>query len=120
MSLLDVIGDFATGTYTVTRRAAGVPVAGRVTPGAATTFDVVMSVQPTGARDQVVMPEGLHYEDAVVCYSATELKGATYGTGQGDEFTFGGDTYRVFAVEGPWTMDGDTHWVCRAARRRVP
>lgn len=120
MTLPSVIPDFATGTYTVTRRAAGALVAGRLVAGATSTFSVVMSVQPTGARDQVLMPEGVHYEDAVVAYSATELKPQKVDTGHGDEFTHEGETYRVFAVEGPWTMDGDTHWVVRAARRRVP
>lgn len=116
----DVAGDFATGTYTVTRRAAGAMAAGRYTPGASSTFTAIMSVQPTGARDQVIMPSGVHYEDAVVCYTATELRAHDASTGAGDEFSFNGDTYRVFAVEGPWVLDGSTHYVARAARRAVP
>lgn len=121
MSLVGVIDDFATGTYTVTRTAVGAyDSAGRYTAGSTSTFSVVASVQPTSARDQVVMPEGIHYEDAVVVYVATELRAFDASTGAGDTFPYRGDTYRVFSVEGPWELDGDAHYVARATRQAIP
>lgn len=120
MSLVPVIADFATGTYTVTRTAPGAFTLGRYAPGATSTFSAVMSVQPTGARDQVIMPEGIHYEDAVVCYVAEELHAFDATTGAGDKFTYRGEVYRVFAVEGPWELDGGAHYVARASRQVVP
>lgn len=123
MSLLDVIDDFATsdgegaGLYLVARRAAGTVTAGRYAPGAITVLEITASVQPFGTNPLIVLPEGARVEDARAIYTATQLYPAP---GEPDLVTIGGLTYAVFAVQGPYELDGDVTWIAYAARQDVP
>lgn len=116
MSVVQNIPDFRTGVYTVSRPGAGTVSAGVYTPGAATTFTIDAVVQPVG-HDLRVVPEGRRVEDVRRIYTVTLLRSTASGP---DVVTIDGDPYEVFRVDGPWTMDGETHYVAYAARQTVP
>jgi len=123
MSLLDTITALATsdgdgdGAYTITRRAPGTTMLGRYTPGATSTFPITAVVVPFGQNELIVLPEGQHVEDTRVVYTSTHLHATP---GAPDLITIGGDPFAVLAVQGPYELDGDTHFVAYVARQRIP
>lgn len=105
MSLVGAIG-LESEVVTVTRRAAGARSAGIVTPGSSSTFDTIVSIQPMGARQAQMLPEGIRQRSPVVLYGADELKATDPSTGAvGDTFAWKGRTYEVTGVE-DWTTHG--------------
>lgn len=100
MSLNNIIGDLQTGTYTVTRVAAGTRELGRYTHGAVTTFTVVAGIEPVTGRELKDLPEGQRGDEVVKIYTATELRTRTAG-GEPDVITYRGE---------PWTVTGSTFW----------
>lgn len=87
-------------TYTVTRPGAATYVAGRATFGAATTFDLLLCVQPLTAKEMQRVRELYRDSDAVAVYTTGDLSigsGASMRTG--DTFTHNGGTYEVIEVE---------------------
>ena len=95
MSLRDSIAAFSTGTYTVTRRAAGSLVEGTYTPGATSTFSIDASIQPVTGRNVKAMPEGRRPEELRVVYTRTELVAVSPGHGVGDVVTYKGEPWEV-------------------------
>lgn len=118
MALGGVIARFASGTYTVTRKAAGTVSVGDYTPGATTTFSIVASVQPISGRELSVLPQGQRGEEVRVVYTLTELKTRTPAT-EPDTISIGGETWEVFRTES-WEAFGATHYRAHVARKVVP
>lgn len=71
-----MISNFVDGSLTVKRRAAGALVAGRWVDGAESTFSIVMSVQPAGDKELMILPEGQRTKRVVKGYTATFLQTA--------------------------------------------
>lgn len=118
--LLSTIGSLKTGTYTVTRTANGTTTLGRYTSGASSTFPIVAVVQPyQGGRKMLPLPEGVRAEETKLLHTATELR-THDNDGEADSIVILGDTYVVFAVEGPFTLGASTHFEVYAARRTIP
>ena len=88
---------FQSGTYTVTRQAAGSYVDGDWTPGADSTFPVDADLQPMSGNDLKILPEGQHGEEMQKMYLAVELFTAREGK-QPDEVTIDGAQWRVINV----------------------
>lgn len=125
MSLLTVIDRFNTpggsaGQYVVTRPAAGTYVKGDYVPGSVATFNITASVQPLDARHVAVLPEGVSVEDTRRLWTATLLQPGR-ADAEADIVALpseqGVELFWVFAIEGPWTMNGRTHYVATIARR---
>lgn len=69
----DLIGDFATGTYTVTRRAAATWVEGILTAGATSSLTIAAAVYPATGRDLQRLPEGRRAVETFTVVTATPL-----------------------------------------------
>lgn len=115
MSLTGVISRFKTGTYTVTRTAAGTRTLGRYTPGAPSTFSIVASIQPVTGRDLQTLPEGQRAEETRVVYTTTELRTRT-ATVEPDTLSIDSETWAVTKVE-RWQAFGGTHYRAMVARQ---
>lgn len=120
MSVTGVILDFPTsdgdggGIYTVTRLATSTTfTSGRHVPGSSSTLQIAASVQPYQGKKLTIVPEGLRADDVRVIFTTTALK---CDPGACDRIAIGGVAYVVFHVEGPWELDGDTHYRAYAAR----
>lgn len=119
MSLLGVITTFATGTYTVTRTAAGAFAQGRYTPGAASTFAVVACVQPPTGRKLEPVAEGQRGEETRTMFSPVAL--VTRAPGQEpDVVTVDGEPWTVIEVQHWRSRRGHQHWRCQIARKVQP
>jgi hypothetical protein len=118
VSLNDVISDFATGTYTVTRTAAGAYTRGRYTAGSSTTFVLDACVQPLQGRELDSLQEGELTEEIRVIYSATELKTRTPDY-EPDRISIDGESWTVIRVQ-RWQHWGEDHWRVFAAREKRP
>lgn len=114
-ALTGVIGAFATGSYTVTRTAAGATALGRYTAGSTSSFDIAASVQPVSGRDLLALPEGLRADETRIVYTTTELRALTSASDT-DAITIDGETWDVVRVE-RWQAFGGTHYRALAARR---
>lgn len=77
--LSDAIAELASGTYTVTRRAAPTNVNGYAVPGATSTFTIKASIQPAPGRALDLLPEGYRGRGGQLCYTATALRTAQSG-----------------------------------------
>lgn len=116
MDLSSVVDSLASGTYAVTRRAAGSVTNGIYTPGGTTTLSVKASVQPVQPEEVQRLPEGTRINDAKAVYSAFPLKAASEAGGTpGDLITIEGAPYEVVAVK-DWGPLGN---VCQALVQRV-
>jgi hypothetical protein len=118
MSLTGVIAGFASGTYTVTRTAAGTLTTGRYTAGATSSFSIVATIQPMTGRNLKILPEGQHAEETMVVYTTTELRARTPAS-EPDVFTFDGEAWKVVNVK-RWQAFGDTHYVATIGRTVTP
>lgn len=118
--LADVITSLGGGALTVTRTAVGSLSQGRYTPGATSNIGIVALIQPISGRDLRALPDGLHASDVRALFTTTPLKNLDPTTGAGDTVAIAGETYRVFNVEGPWTLGGSTHYRVLVARQVVP
>lgn len=116
MSILESIDSLATGTYTVTRRAAGTWVNGVYTPNPiTTTFTIRAVVQPAfnlnrviGGADMRHLDEGQFIWDTQVLYTQTPLVTRTT-TNDPDIITIDGDDWTAFRVE-KWDLAGQVHY----------
>jgi hypothetical protein len=111
----DLINDFATGTYTVTRRAAATMVKGRAVPGATSTLTIAASVQPASGRDLLQLPEGRRSVETRVVFTATELLVGRQGApNECDHILIDGQDWEVQQVQS-WRLSPDTdapYWRC--------
>jgi hypothetical protein len=115
MNVAGSIASLATGTYTVTRTAAGdfgggFPISlggglasnedGRYRPGTSSTFTISASVQPARGRDLLRLPEGQRTREVIAIFTATALQtAAAPGGATADAITFQGSQYEVQTVE---------------------
>lgn len=115
MSLAHAIAIFQTGSYTVTRTAAGTHTAGRYTPGSTSTFTVDAVVQPVTGREFVPMPECPAGHENKLVHCTTAL--ATLAGGRADRIALdGGEPWVVYHAEF-WSHTGETF--CRALVSRA-
>lgn len=118
--LLSSIAGLRTGTYTVTRTAANTLLLGRAVAGSTSTFSIVAVVQPyAGGRKMLPLPEGVRAEETKHIHTATALR-TTDSAGEADSISIDGTTYRVWAVEGPYTLGGSTHYEAYASKKGRP
>jgi membrane protein implicated in regulation of membrane protease activity len=97
----DLIADFATDTYSVTRRAAATYVDGIATPGATTTFSILAAVVPASGRDLLRLPEGRRSTETKTVYTASVLLVGAVGGNEADIVTIEGDSWEV-QTAGQW------------------
>lgn len=119
MALRSVIDSLATGTYQVSRTAAGVYDAnGRYTAGAVTSLDIIASVQPVGGRKLMDLPEGQRGDEIRVVYTRTELFSRAPGRDP-DRVSIDGAAWTCVRVE-RWQSFGDSHCKAYVARTELP
>ncbi|HCU25441.1 MAG TPA: hypothetical protein DF383_10530 [Deltaproteobacteria bacterium] len=108
MSGADLIAKFGQ-TLTVRRKATGEYVNGEYQPGAESTFQAVLSVQPLSDKERINLPEGQRNKRILKGYSDTALQVADEATGaMGDRIEFDGTDFEVTRVA---SWPGDlTHW----------
>jgi hypothetical protein len=97
--------------YTVTRRATGAVVRGRVTPGAPTTFPVHGALVPLQGRDLMRMPEGMRTVERRILYTRVQL----YSGPTPDVVAADGGTWEVEGVEDYSATGG--FWRCTVVRQ---
>lgn len=125
MSLNDVIGNLATGTYTVTRTAAGPYTNGRYAPGTATTFPITAGIEPVTGRELMDMPEGQRGDEVIRIFTPTPLLPRRPGF-DADVITYQPPGYDLPGE--PWTVTcvevlegfGETHYEVTACRAPSP
>jgi hypothetical protein len=116
VSLLDSITSLATGTYTVTRRAAGTYVNGRYVKGPVTaTLQVVAVEMPAFNMNRIIAGRDLKHDDQGqyatslrVLYTIDELYTRRAGFDP-DEVQIDGSTWTVTRVE-KWDHTGRVHY----------
>lgn len=118
MSLRDSIASLASGTYTVTRTVAGTRTVGRYTPGAATTLEIVASIQPATGRQLRDLPEGQRGDETVAIFTVTPLLTRSPTT-EPDVVTYRGEPWTVVTSK-LWESFGDSHYECMAQRAPYP
>lgn len=118
MGLTDVIADFATGTYTVTRTTQSTYLDGRVIPGADSVFDIVASITPMSGRELQVHAEGNHASEAKMILTVTQIRPID-PTNAGDSIAINGEQWDFFKVS-TWEAFGETFYQAYAARRVTP
>ena len=121
MALIGAIASFATGTYTVNRRAVGaLDGEGIYVPASPSTFSIEASIQPVTGRDLKAMPDGRHAEELRVVYTITELVTVDPTHGIGDVITYKSEAWEVVKAEIWPDLNGGEF--CRAyiARQVVP
>jgi hypothetical protein len=106
--MIEVIDSLKTGSYTVTRTAAGSHVAGRFVPGSDSTFSIDAVVQPVRGHELMTLPESRHGEEIKAVFTVTELL-------LKDKLAIGDDSFEVFRSE-KWEAFGDTHWRAYVAK----
>lgn len=103
MDIASLMTSFATGTYTVTRRARGSVVRGRVQDGSSTTVSITASVSPSRGLDLMKVPEGRRTNGAMTIFTTTFLYVGGVGESyESDRISIGGATWEVAHVE-TWT-----------------
>jgi hypothetical protein len=122
VNLIGVINSFATGTYTVSRRAVGTSTDGRYTPAAPTTFDIRASIQPVTGREIAALPEPRRGAEVKVVYTTTVLRTES-PAGAADVVAIDGENWEVWKVE-RWEAfglgNGDTHYRVYISRTVSP
>jgi hypothetical protein len=115
MGLADVIATFQTGTYTVTRRAAGTTTAGKHTIGSTSTFSIDASIRPLSGRDLRSLPPAQHGEERRKLYTTTLLRAA--GAVPGDSVSIASEDWLVINVK-PYDISG--HYAAIVSRQVTP
>lgn len=106
MDVPSLIDDFATGTYTLTRRATSGYTGGIANAPTNTTVSISASVQPANGRDLLRLPEGRRTQETQVVFSATELRVGGENLGyDADLITIAGRTWEVQQVQ-TWVPPG--------------
>lgn len=108
--------DLGTGTYAVTRTAAGTRALGRYTPGAVTTFTAEMGIEPATGRQLKDLPEGRRSDETVQIFCATQLL-TTTPNNEPDVITYRGEPWTVISSKF-WEGFGESH--CEALAQRAP
>lgn len=122
MSLVDAISSFSTGTYTVTRRAAGTYVDGVLVLGSSSTFTIDACVQPATGRQIRVLPEGQRSDETIAIWTTTALR-TRDAAGAADEISYKGVTFVVANVKQWEAFGGDAsgdHYEVLAGKKTAP
>lgn len=100
MDLSSLVASFQTGTYTVTRRARGATVRGRVGDGTTTTLTIAASVSPAYGSDLSRLKQGRQSTEGKVIFTTTPImlggQGEAY---EADRISIGGVNFEVEKVE---------------------
>lgn len=108
MDLSGLISSFATGTYSVTRRArASIPFRrGLAQPTTDTALTITASVQPASGKDLLRLAEGRRADETRTLFTTTPLytgdEGAAY---ESDWVTVDGQAWEIIHVES-WAQAG--------------
>lgn len=117
MNAADTISRFASGTYAVTRSAAGSfnATTGVYAPGSTSTIQVPASIQPLGGRELLRLPEEERTKERIVIFTAVELFTSSPAAGTvGDVVAYNGKNFEVQTVE-RWAELG-AYWKVIAAK----
>ena len=95
--LSDVVGQFATGSYVVTRRTTTIVNGRRSVSGSPTTVTITGSVQPVDGDKVKALPEGVRLEDTLVLYTPTALQIGGSTTLEPDVVAANGGNYRLLS-----------------------
>jgi hypothetical protein len=99
VSLSDVIAQYGTGSYTVTRSTPGVPVDGIQPQPSTATFSISASIQPVDGATLEDLPEGQRIEQSRVIWTTTALVARQESPPvEPDAIVIDGDEYRVTKV----------------------
>lgn len=100
MDLAALVTSFATGTYTVTRKARGTTTHGRVNTGTTTTVTITASVSPASGADIQRLLQGRQVNEARTVFTTTQLYvGGTGASYEADRVSIDGATWEVSHVE---------------------
>lgn len=119
MNIPSLIASFATGTYTVKRRAAAtVDRHGIKVPGTVTTFTVIASASPVKGLDLLELPELRRTEETRAFFTATQLLvGDQGGAYEADLVTIEGEDWEVQSAAKWLYWDGvDVGYRCLVQR----
>lgn len=108
MSFADVINEFSTGTYTISRRTGGTWVDGRYTRASPTTLTATMSEQPLSGSDLETLDEGQSTNNVRKYYTTTELF-SRKDNQDPDELSIDSETWIVINVE-TWKAPDETFY----------
>lgn len=95
---------FATGTYTVTRRASTSYIDGRAVAAANETFTIRAMEAPMSGQLLARLPEGLRGKETRLIFTTTELR--SFGAGEPDRVEIDGLSFQVQLVD-PWKKLGN-------------
>ena len=115
---MTVVSLLKTGTYAVTRIAAGTYTDGIWVEGSPSALNLDACVQPLRGRALQNLPEGKLASDLRKVYCDSELRTVNESDGtSADQITIGGDLYEIIESE-PWTsgMTGRAYWKALAER----
>jgi len=83
------------------RRLEGAYISGVWTDGASYETTITASVQPTGPRELMRLPEGLRTRDSVKIFTADSLRSANESSGlAADRIVYQGEEYEVVSAGG--------------------
>lgn len=100
MDIASLITSFATGTYTITRRARGSTVRGRVEAGTESTLTITGSASPASGADIEKAAQGRLVHQAYTVFTTTPLKIGGIGDAfEADIITINGSQYELRHLE---------------------
>lgn len=101
MNIAALVSSFATGTYTVTRRARNnTATRGVVNDGAETTLNARASVSPARGADLLKLPEGRRTAESKTIFTTTRLYcGEVAEAYEADRFLIDGALYELMHLE---------------------
>jgi len=122
MGLVGAIASLSTGTYTITRTAAGTLVEGKHVDGASSTFSAVSVVVPNAGQVAIKPPEGIRIEDTRLVYTTEQLRAVGDGidrdeVGINEQTNAPGAGRFVVVSVMPYPAFGDNFVVAVAARQ---
>ena len=98
-------------TFTLKRKSSATTyVNGKAVTGATTTSSITANVQPLRGQDMLLLPEARRTSQAVVIYTATQLRVANSVAGfDADILTYAGSDYEILSCE-PWQSNVISHY----------
>lgn len=118
MSLNGVIVSLGTGTYTVTRTAAGTRVDGRYVPGATSTFPIDAGIEPATGRELEDLPTGRRGNETIKIFTDTQLVAEDVSEDP-DVIAYRGELWTVVKASF-WEGFGENHCEAMACRPPTP
>lgn len=94
----ELVDEFATGTYQVTREAVGTHVQGAYVKGAQSTFTIKALIIPAAGQELLKLPEGERSKETFRVLSVSELK-SDQDVGDPDRIDLPRGTFEVKVIE---------------------